>query len=51
MYSCTQGKTCIHLNKGYDDKTMEEAQTIEFLGLQIDSNFNWKTHTAYIIPN
>jgi hypothetical protein len=44
-------KTCIHLNIDYEDKTMEEAETTELLGLQTDGNFNWKTHSAYIIPN
>jgi hypothetical protein len=51
MNSCTNSKTCINLNIGYDDKAMEEVETTKFLGLQIDSNFNWKKHTENIIPN
>jgi hypothetical protein len=35
---------------GSDDNTIEEVETTKFLGLQIDSNFNWKTHIQYIIP-
>jgi hypothetical protein len=34
----------------FEDKTIEEVETTTFLGLQIDSNFNWKTHIQYIIP-
>jgi hypothetical protein len=34
---------------GFDDKTIEEVETIKFLGLQIDSNLNWKKHIHYII--
>jgi hypothetical protein len=35
---------------GFDDKTTEEVETTKFLGLQIDSNLNWKTHIQYVIP-
>jgi hypothetical protein len=35
---------------GFDDKTIEEVETTKFIGLQIDSNLNWKTHIQYIIP-
>jgi hypothetical protein len=35
---------------GFDDKTTEEVETTKFLGLQIDSNLNWKTYIQYIIP-
>jgi hypothetical protein len=41
-------KTCINLNMGYDNKTVEEAGTTKFLGLQND-NLNWKKHIEYII--
>jgi hypothetical protein len=47
---CTNNKTCVNLNMGFDDKTIEEVETTKFLGLQIDSNLNWKTHIQYIIP-
>jgi hypothetical protein len=30
-------------------KTIEEVET-KFLGLQVDSNLNWKIHIQYIIP-
>jgi hypothetical protein len=45
MKFCTNNKTCFHPNVGYDDKTIEEAETTTYLGLQIDSNLNWKTHS------
>jgi hypothetical protein len=35
---------------GYVDKTVEDVETTKFLGLQVDSNLNWKTHIQYIIP-
>jgi hypothetical protein len=50
MKFCTNNKTCVNLNMGFDDKTIEEVETTKFLGLQIDSNLNWKTHIQYIIP-
>jgi hypothetical protein len=38
-------KACFNLNIGYDDhKSVEEAETTTFLGLQIDNNLNWKSH-------
>jgi hypothetical protein len=49
MKLCTNKKTCVHPNVGYDDKTIEEAETTTYLGLQIDSNLNWKTHSQYSI--
>jgi hypothetical protein len=50
MKFCTNNKTCVNLNMGFDDKTIEEVETTKFLGLQIDSSLNWKTHIQYIIP-
>jgi hypothetical protein len=50
MKLCTNNKNCVNLNMGFDDKTIEEVETTKFLGLQIDSNLNWKTHIQYIIP-
>jgi hypothetical protein len=47
---CTTNKNCVNLSIGYVDKTIEELETNKFLGLQIDNNLNWKTHTQYIIP-
>lgn len=35
-------KTCVIVNKGYDNKTTEEVETAKFLGLQID-NLSWET--------
>jgi hypothetical protein len=44
-------KTCYNLNIGYDDKkSVEDAETTTFLGLQIDNNLNWKAHIQYIMP-
>jgi hypothetical protein len=43
-------KTCFNLNTGYDDKPTEEVDTTKFLGLQIDSNLNWKAHIQYNMP-
>jgi hypothetical protein len=34
----TNNKTCVNLNIGYDEKTIEEVETTTFLGLQIDNN-------------
>jgi hypothetical protein len=50
MKFCTNNKTCVNLYFGYDDKTIEEVETTNFLGLQTDKNLNWKTHIQYIIP-
>jgi hypothetical protein len=47
---CTNNNTCINLNIGYGDNTIEEVETTKFLGLQIDNNLNWKTHIEYVIP-
>jgi hypothetical protein len=46
MKFATNEKTCINLNIGYDNKTVEEVLTAKFLGLQIDNNLNWKKHRA-----
>lgn len=46
---CIKNKTRINWNRGYDDKTIE-MDTTKFLGLQIYSNLNWKTHIQYTIP-
>jgi hypothetical protein len=43
-------KTCFNLNIGYGNQTIGEIETTKFLGLQSDSNLNWKTHIQYIIP-
>jgi hypothetical protein len=44
MKFCTNKKTCVNLNTGYDYKRTEEVETSKFLGLQFDNNLNWKTH-------
>jgi hypothetical protein len=44
MKFCTNNKTCVNLNTGYDYKRTEEVETSKFLGLQFDNNLNWKTH-------
>jgi hypothetical protein len=49
MKFCTNNKTCVNLNIGYDDKSVEEVETTKFLCLQIDSNLNWKAHIHFII--
>jgi hypothetical protein len=43
-------QNCFNLSIGYVDKTIEEVETTKFLGLQVDSNLNWKTHIQYITP-
>jgi hypothetical protein len=50
MKICANNKTCINLNVGFDDQTIEDVGTIKFLDLQIDINLNWKTHIVHIIP-
>jgi hypothetical protein len=50
MKFCTTNKKCVNLRKEYVDKTIEEVETTKFIGLQVDSNLNWKTHIQYIIP-
>jgi hypothetical protein len=50
MKCCTNNKTCVNLNIGYDDKTIEEVETTRFLGLQTNSNLNWKMHIQYTMP-
>jgi hypothetical protein len=47
MKFCTTNKNCVNLSLGYEDKTIEEAETTKFLGLQTDNNLNWKTHIQY----
>jgi hypothetical protein len=42
-------KICVNLNIWYGDKSIEEMETTEFLGLQID-NLHWKAHIQYIMP-
>jgi hypothetical protein len=34
----------------YEDKYIEESVHTEFLGLQIDSHLNWKTHVDQLVP-
>jgi hypothetical protein len=34
----------------YEDKYIEESVHTKFLGLQIDSHLNWKTHADQLIP-
>jgi hypothetical protein len=38
------------LDIGYDNKTVEEALTTNYFGLQIVNNFSWKKYIEYIIP-
>ena len=42
-------KTCINLNKCYNNKTTVKIQTTKFLGIQNYNNANCKTHTARIL--
>jgi hypothetical protein len=43
MKFCTTNKNCVNVSTWYVDKTIE-VETTKFLGLQVDSNLNWKTH-------
>jgi hypothetical protein len=47
MKFCTTNKNCVNVRIGYVDKTIEEVETTEFLGLQVDSNLNWKTYSIH----
>jgi hypothetical protein len=38
------------LTIGHKDKYIEEAVHLKFLGMQIDSHFNWKNHIYQIFP-
>jgi hypothetical protein len=38
------------LSVGYEYKYIEESVYITFLGLQIDSHLNWKTHIDQLVP-
>jgi hypothetical protein len=49
MKFCTTSKKCVNLSFGTVDKTIGEAETTKFLGLQVDNNLKWKTHIQYII--
>jgi hypothetical protein len=42
--TCTNNKTSFNLNEDYDNKSIEEVETTKFLGLQINSDLNWKAH-------
>ena len=44
---CINQNTLCFLKIGYGIATSVEAETTNFLGLQIDGNFNWKTHRVY----
>jgi hypothetical protein len=44
MKFATNNKTCINLNIGYDNNTIEDLLTNKFIGLQIDDNLNLKKH-------
>jgi hypothetical protein len=35
---------------GYEDKYIEQSVHTKFLGLQIDSHLNWKTHIDQLVP-
>jgi hypothetical protein len=44
MKFATNTKTCISINIGYDNETIEVVLTTKLVGLQVD-NLNWKkTH-------
>jgi hypothetical protein len=49
MKLCTNNKTCVNINVGYNDKTIEKIETAQFYVLQIKNNLNWKTHSQYSI--
>jgi hypothetical protein len=40
----TKNSPQFSISIGYDDKHIEESVHTKFLGLQIDSHLNWKTH-------
>jgi hypothetical protein len=49
MKFCTN-KSRFNLYIRYDDKSIEEVEITAFIGLQIDSNLNWKKHIQYMMP-
>jgi hypothetical protein len=38
------------LSTGYNNRYIEEIAQTKFLGLQMDSHLNWKTHVDELIP-
>ena len=38
------------LEVSFDNIVISEVSELKFLGIQIDSNLNWKSHVEYIIP-
>jgi hypothetical protein len=38
------------ISTGYEDKYTEESVHTKFLGLQSDSNLNWKTQVDQLVP-
>jgi hypothetical protein len=42
-------KICFSLNIGFDNKLIEKVKANTFLGIQIDTNLNFKKHTKYVI--
>jgi hypothetical protein len=41
--------TCYPLNLMFHDKTLKEAETIKFLGLQLDNHLTCKGHTDFLL--
>jgi hypothetical protein len=50
MTFCINNKSRFNLYISYDDKSIEEVEITAFIGLQIDSNLNWKAHIQYMMP-
>jgi hypothetical protein len=50
MEFCTTNKNCVTPSIGYEDKTTEEIETAEFLGQQIDNNFQLENTQLIYYP-
>ena len=38
------------LTISYEDKHIEEALSLKFLGMQLDNHLNWKDHIDQVLP-
>jgi len=50
MKSVTINQPYCALTVSYKDTFIEEAVNLKFLGIQIDSHLNWRSHIDQIIP-
>ena len=41
-------KADLHFRIEFDDKNIEKVEVTKFLGILIDNNLSWKSHTNHI---